>query len=232
VNYHLKDELQKYTAIPVLLENDVNLAAIGIHEFEVAKGFDNVLVVFIGTGIGGGLILNGKIYRGGNLVAGEIGHIPVDDKGAVCGCGKKGCFEAVASRSAIVREIVKDIRAGKRSVLAKVVKSKTQIKSKALLNALLEDDPLTWRHVKKACDTIGKTLAGINNLLNLDMIVLGGGVIEAMKKQTVPLIKASFKEHSLKEASRHTKVVVSKLLDDAALFGGIGLAKEFLDIEV
>lgn len=232
VNYHLKDELQKYTVIPVLLENDVNLAAIGIHQFGVAKGLDNVLVVFVGTGIGGGIVMNGKIYRGANLVAGEIGHIPVEDKGQLCGCGMHGCFETVASRSAIVRNIVKDIRAGKRSTLSKFVKSKTQIKSKALLNALLEEDPLTWRHVRKACATIGKTLAGINNLMNLEMIVLGGGVIEAMKKQTVPLIKASFKEHSLKEASRKTKVVVSKLMDDAALYGGIGLAKEFLDIDV
>ena len=232
VHYHLKEELQKYTPIPVLLENDVNLATLGIHHFGVAKAKENVLVVFIGTGIGGGLIINGKIYRGSNFAAGEIGHMHVLDNGPLCGCGKKGCFESLASRTAIVRNIVKDIKAGKRSVLSKLVKGKIQIKSKSLLSAALEEDAVTWRHIRKSCDVIGKTLASVNNLLNLEMIVLGGGVIEAMKKQTVPLIKASFKEYSLKDASQKTKVVVSKLMDDAALFGGIPLAKEFLDVDV
>ena len=231
-NFNIKDALQKFTDIPVLLENDVNLAALGIANFDVAKDKQNVLVVFIGTGIGGGWILNGNIYRGNRYAAGEIGHMHVLDNGPICGCGNKGCFEAVASRSAMVRDIVKDIKSGKRSKLSKLVKAKAQIKSKSLYNAMASADPVTAFHVHKACAAIGKTLAGINNLMNLDMIVLGGGVIEAMKAFTVPIIKTTFNQFSLKQSSKKTKIVVSKLLDDAALYGGIPLTKEFLNIEV
>ncbi len=231
-HYNLKDEMQKYTNIPVLVENDVNLAALGIHGFGEAKGLSNVLVVFVGTGIGGGLILNGKIYRGASFIAGEIGHIHIMDNGPICGCGKKGCFEAVASRTAIVRDLSKSIRLGKASRLAKLVKTKTRIKSKSLLDALIAGDSLTVKQVAKASETIGKTLAGVNNLLNLDMIILGGGVIEAMKKYTMPTIKQSFKDFSFRDSAKTTKIIATKIADESALWGGIELAREFLDIEV
>lgn len=231
-NYNIKQALQEYTKVPVLIENDVNLAALGIHNFGVAKGKENALVVFIGTGIGSGLIFNGGIYRGNSFAAGEIGHMHVLDNGPICGCGKHGCFEAVASRTAIVRNITKEIKTGTRSKLAKLVNNNSQIKSKALSNALKANDKLAWKHIRQASETIGKTLASINNLLNLELIVLGGGVIEAMHQYVVPIIKESFKEYSLKDSARTTKILNSKLLDDAALFGGMALAKEFLNIEV
>ncbi len=227
-NYNVKEALQKYTKIPVFIENDVNLAALGIKNFGWGKDIKNLLVVFVGTGIGGGLIFNGEIYRGSSFYAGEIGHIIVDPSGPICGCGNKGCFEALASRTAIVRDILKEIRAGKKSVLAKYAKTRLQVKSKSLLQAVKKEDKLTIKHLNKACNLIGATLANINNLLNLDMIVLGGGVIEALEKFMMPRIKQSFKEHSLKVMLKNIKVLATKLGDDAALYGGIILAKEFL----
>ena len=154
------------------------------------------------------------------------------DDGPLCGCGKKGCFEAVASRTAIVREITKAIKLGKASKLTKFVKTKTQIKSKSLLAALVAGDTLTVKQVEKASQTIGKTLASVNNLLNLDVIILGGGVIEAMKKYTMPAIKQSFKDYSFRDSAKTTKIIATKIADEAALWGGIELAREFLDIEV
>jgi glucokinase len=229
-NYNIKEALQKFTKIPVFIENDVNLAALGIKNFELSKEIKNVLVVFVGTGIGGGLIFENKIYRGSSFFAGEIGHIIVDPKGPLCGCGNKGCFEALASRTAITKEIAKEVRAGKKSILSKFVRTKIQIKSKSLLNAVNKNDKVTIRCISKACKLIGSTLANINNLLNLDMIVLGGGVIESLEKFMLPQIKAAFKENSL-SVTKNVKLTATKLGDDAALYGGVALANEFLSMK-
>ena len=231
-NFPLKEKLQEKISIPVLIENDVNLGALGIQKFGVAKNAKNVLVIFIGTGIGGALIIDGRIYRGSNYVAGEIGHILVKKNGPVCGCGNKGCFEAVASRSAIVKEIEKDMKSKKKTILNKLKSPKKPIKSGMLAQAIKANDKLVIKHISSACSTIGIVLANLTNLMNFDMIVLGGGLVEALDHFMVPRIKASFKEYVFSEASKGTRIIASKLGDDAALFGGIALAEEFLNIKV
>ncbi len=131
-NFNIKKSLEAEIPFPVLIENDVNLGALGIKTFGVGKKAKNMLAVFVGTGIGGGLIIDGKLYRGSNYVAGEIGHMLVEKNGPKCGCGRKGCFEAIASRTAIVNKIIKDIKSGKRSKLSKLVKCRERIRSKSL----------------------------------------------------------------------------------------------------
>ena len=231
-NMNIKEQLQQYTSIPVLIENDVNLAALGIKHFGVGKDIEDLLVVFVGTGIGGGLIFRGKMHRGASYTAGEIGHMIIQPNGPLCGCGQKGCFEALASRTAIVRDITKQVKLGKRSLLAKLLKEKVPIKSKAISNALKKNDAVTVKTVTTAAVVIGKTLANINNLLNLQMIVLGGGVMEAAADFMTPIIKKSFKENSLKDAGKAVKIYAARLGDEAALYGGIALAEEFLGIKI
>jgi glucokinase len=231
-NFQIKKKLQEKISIPVLIENDVNLGALGIQKFGVAKKAKNILVVFVGTGIGGAIIIDKKIYRGSNFVAGEIGHIKVDEKGPVCGCGNKGCFEAVASRSAIVRDIEKEIKTNKNSIISKLKSPKKPIKSKMLAQAVKAGDKLVVKHISNACKTMGVVLAGLTNLMNFDMIVLGGGLIEALDDFMLPKIKESFNEYVLNDASKGLKIIASKLGDEAALYGGIALAEEFLEIKV
>lgn len=231
-NFNISKKLKKLIPYPVLIENDVNVGALGIKNFGAGKKAKNMLAVFVGTGIGGGLIINEKIYRGSNYVAGEVGHMVVKKNGPLCSCSNKGCFEAVASRTAIVKEIVKDIEAGKKSVLAKYVKSGERIKSKVLAQAVAENDPVVVKRLSEGCDTIGIALASIANLLNVDMIVLGGGVLEAMGNFMLPKIKESFSAHVMKDSAKGLKILVSHLGDDAALYGGIALAKEFLNVKV
>jgi glucokinase len=231
-NFNIKKSLGAEIPFPVLIENDVNLGALGIKSFGVGKKAKNMLAVFVGTGIGGGLIIDGKLYRGSNYVAGEIGHMLVEKNGPKCGCGRKGCFEAIASRTAIVNKIVKDIKSGRRSKLSKVVKSGGRIRSKSLSSAVKSGDKVVRRRIKEGCDVIGRTLASIANLLNLDMIVLGGGVIEALDFYMLPLIKKSFSEHVLNDSAKGLKIVASLLADDAAVYGGIALAEEFLGVRV
>jgi len=231
-NFNIGERLSKLIPYPVLIENDVNLGALGIKKFGVGMNAKNMLVVFIGTGIGGGLIFNEKIYRGSNFVAGEIGHMVVEKNGPLCGCGNRGCIEAVASRTAIVRNIEKDIKSGKKSVLSGFVKNKERIKSRALSKAVNQKDPVAVKRLSEACESIGVMLAGVSNLLNVDMIVLGGGVIEAMGKFMMPMIKKAFKENVMQSSAKGLKIIPSKLGDDAALYGGIPLAEEFLGVIV
>ena len=231
-NLPIKKMLEEKIPYPVLIENDVNLGALGIKKFGISKDGQNVLTVFIGTGIGGALIIDGKIYRGSSFAAGEIGHIIIDPKGAKCNCGNRGCFETAASRSAIVKAIETDIKANKRTSLKKIFKQGKPIKSKALSIAVKEKDKLTVKHIGRACDIIGGVLANINNLLDLDLIVLGGGLMEALDFYMLPKIKSAFKKNIMKESGKKIQIKSTKLADDAALYGGIALAEEFLNIKV
>ncbi len=231
-DYNIKADVESHLPFPVLIENDVNLAALGVHNSGVAKGSDNVLVVFVGTGIGGGIIIDKKIYRGSSYVAGEIGHMTLDPNGPMCGCGKKGCFEAYASRTAIVREITTDIKEGKKSVLSEFVEKKTKIKSKALAKALKDGDKVTIKAMEHSALLTGRVLANINNLMNFKMIVLGGGVIEANEAFMLPRIREAFASYTLADSAKAVTIVKTILGDDAALFGSIALAKEFLEIDV
>lgn len=231
-NFNIKKALQKKIKYPVLIENDVNLAALGIKNFGVGKDGKNILVVSVGTGIGGGIIIDNKIYRGSNFVAGEIGHIPVEKNGPVCGCGKKGCFEAIASRTAIVNKIISDIKSGRRSLLKDYLRTGKRIKSGSLKTAIEKKDKVVIKRVTEAGETIGVVLAGLANLMNFDMIVLAGGLIEALDKFMLPIIKKSFNNFVLKDSAAGLKILPSKLADDAAIFGGIALAEEYLGIKV
>jgi len=231
-NFNIKKMLEAEIPFPVLIENDVNLGALGIKNFGVGKKATNLLAVFVGTGIGGGFIIDGKLYRGSSFGAGEIGHMLVEKNGPKCGCGNKGCFEAVASRTAIVNKIIKDIESGEKSKIAKLIKKGDRIKSKSLASAVKSGDKVVQRRIKEGCEVIGGVLASITNLLNLDMIVLGGGMIEALDNYMLPLIKKSFSEHVMNDSAKGLKIVASKLGDDSAIFGGIALAEEFLGVRV
>ncbi len=231
-DFNIKENLQEKISIPVLVENDVNLGALGIKNFGVGKKAINMLAVFIGTGIGGGLILEGKIYRGSKFVAGEIGHVLVDKNGPVFGCGKRGSFEAIASRTAIVNKIINDIKSGKKSELIDMVKAGERIKSKSLANAVANDDKVVIKRISDGCDVIGGVLASLSNFMNFDMIVIGGGMIEQLKEFMLPKIEIAFNDHVLNAASKDLDIVTSELGGNAAIWGGISLAEEFLDIKV
>ena len=232
-NYKMKLELEKLIPYPVFMENDVNLGALGIKNYGVGKKSNNMLAVFIGTGIGGGLIIDGKIFRGSNFVAGEIGHVMVQKDGPKCGCGKKGCFEALASRTAIVNHIINDVKKNKqKSVLSELIKSNQRIKSGALRFAIERKDKVVINRITEACQIIGDVLGSVSNLMNFDMIVLGGGVIEALENYMMPIIKKEYKNHVLDASAKGVKIVSSKLGDDAAIYGGLALAEEFLGIKV
>lgn len=231
-NINIKKMLQAELEFPILIENDVNIGALGIKNFGVGKKAKNLLAIFVGTGIGGGIIIDGKLYRGSDYAAGEIGHILVNKNGPVCGCGRKGCFEALASRTAIVNNIIADIKSGKKSLLKHKVEAGERIKSKALASAVAEGDTVVMERIAEGCKIIGEVLASLTNFMNFDMIVLGGGMIDAIDEFMLPHITKSFDSQVLEVSAKSLEIMVTHLGDDVALYGGISLVKEFLGIDV
>ena len=227
-NFNIKSALSKYFDIPILIENDVNIAALGIKKFEFKDDVKNMLVVFVGTGIGAALIFDGKIYRGSSFFAGEIGHMKVSANGKLTGKKIDSTFETLASRTAIVNSIKKEIKKGKKTILTKLSEGKTKIKSKMLLTALQKKDKLVTKHLNNAGVIIGNVLGSVTTLLNIDTIVIGGGVFEAMGDYLLPVVKENFSKSVLPEPGKDVKIVLTKLGDDAPLFGGLSLAEEFL----
>jgi glucokinase len=231
-NFAIKSKLQRLIPYPVLIENDVNLGALGIKYFGVGKKAKNMLVVFIGTGIGGAIVINGKLYRGSSYVAGEIGHIVAEEGGPKCGCGNNGCLEAIASRTAIVNKIIAEMKRTKSGILYSYIKSGEKIKSKAISNAIKSKDRIVIKHITEACNKIGIALASLTNFMNFDTIVLGGGLIEAAGDFMLERISSAMKINVMNDAGKAVKIMNSKLGDDAAIYGGIALAEEFLGVRV
>jgi len=228
-NFNIKEAILKHISIPILIENDVNLAGLGIRKMELKNEINNVLIVFIGTGIGGALFFDGKIYRGSSFYAGEIGHIKIDPNGNFTSSNKSTTFELSAARPALVKAIKKDLNKTKRKLKVDVKSAKKTLKSKGLALALKNGDAIVIKHISKSCKVTGTVLGSITTLLNLDTIVLGGGVIEAMHGYMLPKIKESFSKAVLNEPGKGVKIFATKLGDDAPLYGGIALAEEFLD---
>ncbi len=227
VDFNIKKSLQKYFDIPVLLENDVNMAALGIKSFEYNDKVNNMLVVFVGTGIGGALLFNGEMYRGSSFFAGEIGHMKIRPSGSFAVDNNDLTFENYASRTAMVNSIIQ--RAKKEeTVLKDFIKSGKKIKSKSLSKALDAKDKVITEEMEKGCKAIGTVLGSLTTLLNLDTIVLGGGVVEANEDFMIPRIKKAFSKSVISSAGRIVKIKATKLGDDAPLFGGYALAEEFL----
>jgi len=226
-DFNIKKMLQKDFNVPIFLENDVNLAGLGIKIYEYNNKVNNMLVVFIGTGIGGALFFNGKMYRGSSFYAGEIGHMRVDAKGFLSNGSDLAGFENIASRTAMVNSIIKRSKKEK-SYLNKYIKKGEKIKSKHLAKAIAKDDKLVKEVISDGCKVIGTLLGSITTLLNLDTIVVGGGAVEANEDFMLPKIKKAFDNAAIKETGKIVKIKGTKLGDDAALYGGLGLAEEFL----
>lgn len=228
-DFNIKEALTKHISIPIFIENDVNLAGLGIKRFEFNNKVENMMVVFVGTGIGAALFFNGKLYRGSTFYAGEIGHIKVSGKGAFSSKSSLTTLELSASRIAIVKAIKKEIKKGKKSILKEYIANNKTIKSKTLAYAIENKDLLTMKYVKKACITIGTVIGSLTTFLNFDTIIFGGGVIEAMHQFMMPLITEAFYNAVLPECGKNVKLIVTQLGDDAPLYGGVELANEFIE---
>src|SRR6267143_1085663 len=222
----LKKSLEKVLGITVCVENDANICTIGVHHAELKSKPRDLVGIFIGTGIGAGLILDGQLHSGFNRTAGEIGHMVIDIDGPKCGCGNNGCFEALASRSAIFQHIHAAIKNGEKTILTEMLgPSLNDLRSGDLRKAIRRGDKLVDRIVAEAAEYIGIAVANIINLLNPEVVVLGGGVIEALEDEMMAIIVETAMEYALSGTTKGIEILASKLGDEAGITGGAVLAR-------
>ena len=208
LNVNIKSMLQKKLKKQIYIENDANAAALGELLFGAGKGFRNLVYMTISTGIGGGIIIKNKVYTGALGTAGEIGHMVIEPKGPKCGCGNRGCLEALAAGPAIAR------MAGTKNALeAEIAARKGNKKAQKAINT--------------AAKYIGIGIANINNMLNPDIFVIGGGVSN-MGSLLLDPVKAWAREFSM-EASRKSLIIVpAKLKNNAGVMGAIAICMKGL----
>ena len=225
-NYELAKILEKRYKVPVFIGNDVNVATVGEWMFGSGKGKKNVLGVFVGTGIGGGIIIENELYIGKNGAAGEIGHINLDPNGPFCGCGSRGCLESLASKTAIQKEIETRIYRGEESLILKSLKENGILKSGPLRDAYLKKDVVVVEAVSKAAENLGRGLASLANIFNPEVIVLGGGVMVELGKELLPIVTREFDRFAMIDIAKNTEIKMAKFGDDAGIIGALALAKE------
>ena len=225
-NIPLKKELEERLGVPVFIENDANIQMIGIYECELESKPRHVVGIFIGTGIGGAIIINREMYSGINHAAGEIGHMVIKVGGPKCGCGNNGCFEALASRTAIFREIQAAVKGGEKTLLTAMLgKDLEDLRSRHIRKALRQGDELVQRVMDRAAEYTGIAVANLMNLLNPEVVVLGGGLIEALGELVVPDIVKTARAHALRGTAEGIQIQASVLGDRAGILGGAVIAR-------
>jgi glucokinase len=222
----LKKDLEKQLGVPVFVENDCNIAALGVYVAELKSKPKSMVGIFVGTGIGGGIIINGELYSGFGHTAGEIGHMVVEISGPKCGCGNKGCFEALASRTAIFQQIKAGIKDGQKTILTEMLGSDLEdLRSGDLRKAIRRGDKFVDRIVEGAAEYIGIATANLVNILNPEVVVLGGGVIEALSDEMMGVIVETATDYAMPGAMKGVEIIASKLGDNAGITGGAVLAR-------
>src|SRR6266403_2786832 len=206
----LKKELEKALGVPVFVENDGNVAVLGVHVAELKAKPRNVIGIFVGTGIGGGLIINGELYSGFNHTAGEIGHMVLEINGPKCGCGNRGCFEALASRTAIFQRIKAGIKDGEKTMLTDMLgDSLEDMRSGDLRKAIRRGDKFVGKVLEEAAGYIGIAVSTFINVLNPEVVVLGGGVMEALSDEMLPAIIKTAKDHAMPGTIKGVEIISS-----------------------
>lgn len=222
----LKKDLEKKLGVPVFVQNDANICMLGVFVVELKSKPKNVAGIFVGTGIGGGLVVNGELHGGFNHTAGEIGHMVIDVNGPKCGCGNKGCFEALASRTAIFQRIKEGVKDGEKTLLTEMLGDNLEdLRSGDLRKAIRRGDKFVAKVIEQAAEYIGLGVSNLVNILSPEIVVLGGGVIEALADEMMDTIIKTAKDHAIAGSIKGVEIVASKLSDNAGITGGAVLAK-------
>jgi glucokinase len=229
VNLPMADLLKKKYGVPAALRNDVQIAAIGEARFGAGKGCDDFICIFVGTGIGGALVREGRLIPGFSGNAGEIGHTTIEAHGRICGCGARGHLEAYASRTAITKVILGELRRGRTSVVTRLIddldptRETAAIRSGILRKAVKEKDQVVIETITEAGKYLGLGLASMVNFVNPQRIILGGGVIESVD---LLFQQAEFwtRHEALPKAGDEVEIVKSKLGDYSGVVGAAMIA--------
>jgi glucokinase-like ROK family protein len=236
-NYSEKSTREIFEEIfgkPVFLDNDARVMALGESAFGLAQGRNNVLCLYIGSGIGMGMILNGKLYKGNSGFAGEFGHIQIVDDGLLCFCGKRGCLETVASGVALEQMARTEIENGKTTKITAIVGDKlSDITTKIIVECAMQGDQLSIDLLAKISEYLGKGLATLIHIFNPEAIILGGKVSKAGNFIIDP-IQQTLNKYTIYKIKNDCQIMTSILGDKSAVMGAMTLVMDniFEDIPV
>lgn len=221
----LRDRVAEGCGLPTLLDNDANLAAWGEYRFGAGRGTDHMLAVTVGTGIGGGIVVGGRLVRGAHGFAGEIGHVIVDPAGPLCGCGNHGCWEQLASGRAIDRLGREAVARHPHGALARMVNGAVDTVSGPLVTAAARDgDEEAVGILAEVGRRLGEGIAGLVNVLDPEVVVVGGGAIEAGDLLLDPAREAYAEAVEGVQHRPHVPVLAAELGNDAGAIGAADLA--------
>lgn len=219
VNFPIVEELYDEFNIKVYLDNDANVATLAEYMFGAGRKSTNMIYVTVSTGVGGGAILNGKLYRGSTSNALEVGHITVNASGRRCGCGNLGCVEAMSSGTAIMK-------AAKDAILSRVetsLKKYDEVTAREVFVEALEGDKVSLEIIENAMTHLGIAIANYANILDPDLIIIGGGITNG-GDMMFDIIKREMEKRCLGPILRHCKIVKSSLGSKIGVFGAVALA--------
>jgi glucokinase len=223
-NTPLKKMLSNKIKLPVYVDNDVNVVTLGELAYGAGKGYDNAICLTLGTGVGGGIVINGHLYRGANFTAGEIGHIPINMEGPKCNCGGRACLERYVGNKYIVRRAKSLLRNNKRSLIAKLVDNDlSKITPKVISQAAKKKDKIALQIWREIGEYLGVALSGLINTLNPEVIIIGGGVSKA-GKPLFDVIKNTIKLRAMKNPASFVQIVPATLGEEAGIIGASVLA--------
>ena len=225
-NIPLRDIVKEKYRVDTFLINDASAAALGEHHFGAGRGVNNLVLLTLGTGIGGGIIINGELYSGPCGSAGEIGHTTIDVNGPRCGCGNVGCLEMLASGTAIAQEAVRRISQGERSSLTKILDGKVaNITAKEVSLAAQNGDSLALAVISQAATYLGVAMVNLVNIFNPEMIIIGGGMAQ-MGDFLLNTARQVVKERAFPLSAQAVRIVTAQLGDNAGVLGAAVFARQ------
>jgi glucokinase len=232
-NYPVREEIERRLKTQVILENDANAAAFGEKWLGAANNVDSMCMLTLGTGVGGGIVLDGKIWHGMTGMAGEFGHINVEPDGPPCGCGSRGCIEQLASATAIKRMAIEAVATGRAPELGRALKEEPEFSAKVVYQMAVQGDPPAQEIFAKVGRALGIVIADLVNIFNLPMYVVGGGVASAWEAFSPTLLaevegrsfvyKATAPLPNQPPTARKTLITRALLGSDAGLYGAARL---------
>lgn len=212
--------------LPIFVENEANAAALGEYYFGAARGVDNFIYLSAGIGLGSGIVIDGKLFRGSSGYASEVGHMTVDPEGELCGCGKRGCWETQVGPRAVLRRVRKTLETGVSSMLCDMVDADLErITFESVVQAAQMEDPVALRALQEVGERLGVGVANLVNVFNPELIVLGGA-LNLASSILLPIVERVVLENALPPSCENLRVAPSAHGIDACLMGAVALVLE------
>ena len=225
-NAPVRDMLYERLGVPVVVDNDANAAALGEHRLGAGKGHEHMIYACLATGIGGGLIINGKLYRGMHGMAGEIGHMFVSDSiGSPCLCGVTGCVQSISSGANMAKYVTDRIKEGEDSTILNYAGTLSNIDMEAVGKALKGNDPLALEVVNRGAEYLGRMFHSLNQVFDINVFVYGGG-ISKLGSRFIDRMIAAYRHYSLIDQRYPAKFIPAEFGDQSGLYGAALLLEE------